>query len=62
MEALHMILPETWNNISWVVQNSVTQIKDVLLATRRLLEEVKEYSISSKVEYIRERSEDVEKN
>jgi phosphopentomutase len=37
-------------------------MKDVLLVTRRLLEEVKEYSVTSRVEYIRERAEDVEKN
>ena len=35
------ILPDTWHNISWLVQNAVEVLRDQSLGMRRMLEEVK---------------------
>lgn len=39
------IMPDTWNNISWAVTNSVTLLVKQSIDQRRLMEEIKQYSI-----------------
>jgi hypothetical protein len=46
------IFPDTWNNISWVVQNSVDILVRQAIDERRMLEEVKEYSIRSNKDHL----------
>ena len=46
------IFPDTWNNISWVVQNSVDLLVKQAIDERRMLEEVKEYSIRSNKDHL----------
>lgn len=41
------IMPDTWNNISWVVQNSTEALVKQAIAQRRMSEEVKEYAMKS---------------
>ena len=46
------IFPDTWNNISWAVQNSVDLLVKQAIAERRQLEEVKEYSIRANKDHL----------
>ena len=46
------IFPDTWNNISWAVQNSVDLLVKQAIAERRLLEEVKEYSCRANKDHL----------
>lgn len=43
------IIPDTWNNISWVVQNSVGELVKQAIENRRLNEQVKLYAIAANV-------------
>lgn len=59
---LHKVLPETWNNIAWAVQNAIEVLKEQALAMRRLIEEVKLYSVNANVVHTRATAETDEKN
>ena len=39
------VMPDTWNNVPWTVTNSIEVLKHCCLSQRRLLEQVKSYSI-----------------
>jgi len=47
--SLLRILPDTWNNISWVIQNSIEQLIQQSLSQRRMIEEVKQYAIQANI-------------
>ena len=51
---LNLIMPDTWNNISWVVSNSIEILRDTLYTTRKMLESLKSYSIDSNIDLIRD--------
>jgi hypothetical protein len=42
---LLLLMPDTWNNIAWVIQNSVEVLVKNSLENRRLVEEVRDYAI-----------------
>ena len=44
-EPLLHILPDTWNNISWVIQNAVDQILQKVIEDRVKIQTTKEYVI-----------------
>jgi len=41
---LYMIMPDTWKNISWVLQDSVSQIIERCIKDSRRIECVRKYS------------------
>lgn len=47
LEELHKILPDTWNNISWPLQNSVENIVAFLVKRRADSEDEKIYTIET---------------
>lgn len=58
---LMKIMPDTWNNVPWTVASGMDTIKEACLEHRRLIEQVKEYTMStcqkvikSQVEFIQE--------
>jgi hypothetical protein len=61
MGDLLRIFPDTWNNISWAVQNSVDLLVKQAIAERRQLEEVKEYSIRANKDHLMSIDKAVEK-
>jgi hypothetical protein len=44
-EALLHILPDTWHNISWVIQNAVDQLLKKVIEDRVQIETTKEYAL-----------------
>ena len=42
---LKFILPDSWNNIAWVIQSSIEVLRDQTLNMRRLVEQVKKHAI-----------------
>jgi hypothetical protein len=46
------IFPDTWNNISWAITNSVETLVKQAIDERRLLEEVKEYTIRANKDHL----------
>ena len=46
-EPLHSVMPDTWKNISWVIQNSVDLLLDRSVADARMIERVKIYAIEA---------------
>jgi hypothetical protein len=46
LDAMLRIIPDTWNNISWVVVNSIDQI----VKQRRREEQVRQYAIKANVD------------
>ena len=53
MGDLHKVLPDSWNNIAWVVQNSFEVMKEQQLQTRRLVEQHKQYSVDANIGHLR---------
>ena len=44
-DQLNKILPDTWKNISWVLQNSISALTKQALRDSRRLEEVREFAV-----------------
>lgn len=47
LEELMKIMPETWNNISWPLQNSVEVLRDFLIKRRSQTEDEKIYTMET---------------
>jgi hypothetical protein len=50
LDAMLRIIPDTWNNISWVVVNSIDQIVKQAIEQRRREEQVRQYAIKANVD------------
>ena len=46
-EALHSVMPDTWKNISWVIQNSIDLLLDRSVADARMIERLKVYAVEA---------------
>lgn len=49
LETMLRIIPDTWNNISWVVQNSVAELVKTCIENRRHSEMVWMYAVAANV-------------
>ena len=49
---VNKVIPDTWNNIAWVLQNSIEVFKEQILETRKLVEQIKKYAIDSNIKLI----------
>lgn len=47
IEELHTVMPDTWKNISWVVQNSVSLLVDRSVIGARALEQLRQYAVET---------------
>ena len=47
------VMPDTWNNVPWTVVNGIEVIKRACLDQRRMMEEIKTYSIKTNEKIIR---------
>ena len=45
LEKLNAVLPDTWQNISWVLQNSVRLLIERAKIDARAIEEIKAYTL-----------------
>ena len=51
---LDEILPETWKNISWVIQSAIEALKEQTIKMRRMIEEVKIYALEANLHILRD--------
>lgn len=56
------VMPDTWNNVPWTVTNSVDVLKNCCLSQRRLLEQVKSYSIQTVLKIMRSTYDFIQEN
>ena len=46
-ETLHSVMPDTWKNISWVIQNATELLLNRSVADAQMIERIKNYGIEA---------------
>ena len=59
---LMKVMPDTWNNVPWTVMNSVEVIKQACLEQRRLIEQIKVYSMDTSTKIMKSQYEFILEN